>query len=189
MKALFETTLLVIAFATGLWVEILMQASNPLLLAQVVSGIGASLLFVVFMLWIFTIIFPLKITILETADCKYNDKERDYIITVNNMTLYAKRTVILRSENEYIILKDIKEKYFNLDVYGYTVMQKGEIRRVDIHFATEIDIEGDIEQSPLRDKKVEGQIVIGRCKSKFFPIQRVNELRDGDITITREIQK
>jgi hypothetical protein len=54
-----------------------------------------------------------------------------------------------------------------------------------MRFAPEIYSEDDMPEDLINKGEIKGRIVIGRCKSRWFPIVRVYVIREGNIVISK----
>jgi len=113
-------------------------------------------------------IYPLKIHIPKLAHYSYKQTELQYVIEFFDVEIYARKSLTRR--NTYISLKDSKKRFLS-PTLSPEAMQAGQTEVCYMKFDTDI-MKENFTGSLLDRKSIKGRIVIGRCKSKFFDIER-----------------
>ena len=123
---------------------------------------------------------PLKITPFGTAYYEYHTELREYIVIVREVEVHVRRPTSTKAR--CLQLKGDKKCYPSADARFKTIEMWEQSELYPMRFATEIYDEED-----LRNKGViQGRIILGRHKSKYFPIVEVKAIREGDRIISKE---
>jgi len=125
-------------------------------------------------------LFPLKIKVPVTAVYEYHYELREYIVIAREVEVHVRRPVITKAR--CLQLKGDKNCYPSAEA-RFRDRDRWEQSNVhNMRFTTEIYDEKDLPNKGV----IQGRIILGRYKSKYFPIAEVGVIREGDIIISNE---
>ena len=123
-------------------------------------------------LWMVRYFWPLKINPFGFASIQYDDELREYIVIVSQVEIHVRRSVTVPTrcfqfKEDKNCYPCVDNRFQNAERFKQTNIYN------NMKFTTEIYHEDDMPKKLREGEAINGRIVLGRCKSKWFPVARV----------------